>query len=227
MTKHISKLLFIIFFISQVCLSQTLPTNTDLYKSKQQELNLDEFLGSKYLNENFIQGQIEDKLSNKSFVSLTRYDILNDIFEIKQNLSEKGFTYLEKTPATSIVIAESTFVFTSFKNEMGNDEIGYLQLIGSIGDTNIYARHYSDVRLPEKAKTTLERDRKGKITNKIYYLKGTLTNSNPVDIDKKSILLLFEKEKRNSIKTFMKSTKNKARNIEEIITILDYSKTLK
>jgi len=216
----------LLFSFVHVGIGQTLPTNTAFYKTKELNVNLEEFQGSKYLNESFEEGTINDALSDKNFQAFVRYDILNDVFEIKETLTQSSPSFLKQAPATSIVINNNTFKYTSYQNEDASRELGYIQVLGNVNNGKLYAKHVAELRLPQKAKTTLEKDRKGKISQRVYYMLMTEDSVRPFDVNKKSIFNLFDSSSTPSIKSFLKETKNKVRNIDDVIAIITYANTL-
>lgn len=224
-TKYIYTALLIISFI-QGGFSQTLPTNTEFYKTKELNINLAEFSGSKYLSEKFEKASINDELSNKKLLAFVRYDLLNDVFEVKENLTQSSPSYLKKASATSLNINNATFEYTSYQNQSNSRELGYIQVLGDIHNGKLYAKHLAELRLPQKAKTTLEKDRKGKISQVVYYILVTDDNTKIIDIDKKSIVELFPDSYSSKIKSFLKKTKNKVRNVDDVISVLNFARTL-
>lgn len=226
-TNYFRVLIAVTFCLGyQLITAQTLPTNTEFYKQKESEINIEEFNGSKYLNDDFTSVSVYDGLSDLSFNTFARYDVLNDVFEIKKDPNKKSYEFLKKTPATAVQMDNDKFTYTSYVNNLGKRENGYLQELGSVSDKKIFARNYAELRLPEKAKTTLEKDRKGKVFLKVYYLLENQNSLAPIDIDKKSILTLFDKSKQSKVKTFMKAQKLKARTIQEIRDIITYAASL-
>lgn len=220
---------FILFFalaLQQVTLAQTLPTNTEFYKQKELNINLEDFNGSKYLNDDFQLGIISDDLSNKTFKAYVRYDVLNDVFEIKESLTQSSPTFLKKASATSVKINNSEFSYNSYLNENSSRELGYIEYLGSILEGDLYTRYDAELRLPQKAKTTLEKNRKGKISIKEHYMLKNENSIKLIKINKKSIFDLFPKSHSPKLKVFLKETKNKVSNTNEIKAIIDFANSL-
>ncbi len=219
--------IFLILVVSVISLkAQTLPANTEFYKKKELNLDLKDYLGSKYLEEDFKISVVKDGLTNKDYDTWVRYDILNEVFEIKENYNHEVFTFLKKTPATSIVLDNRIFIYETYTNNHINQEAGYIEMLGSLSDNIVYVKHYAEVRLPEKAKTTLEKDRKGKISKKLYFLIKKNENIRYFDLDKKSIFTLIPESKKSDVKDFMKKNKNKVRDIQEVSALIDFLEIL-
>ncbi|WP_035335478.1 hypothetical protein [Dokdonia sp. PRO95] len=226
MYKVTLSILFMVFAVQQVTLAQTLPTNTEFYKKKELNIKLEDFNGSKYLDNDFQLGVISDNLSKKTFQAYVRYDVLNDVFEIKESLSQSATTFLNKASATSVKINNSEFTYASYLAEDSSRKLGYIESLGSILEGTLYARYEADLRLPQKAKTTLEKNRKGKISIKEYYMLKDENSIKLIKVNKKSIFDLFPKSHSQKLKVFLKENKNKVRNASEIKAIIDFSNSL-
>jgi len=224
MKKIVSILVFILLTLNSI--GQAIPTNPEYYKNEGPKVDIDKFLGSKYLDEEFQSGIVEDKLSQKKVNTFIRYDVLNDFFEMKDTKASKNTTFLKKELGIDVVYNNLIFVYTNYYNELGNFETGYLQKLGVIGETEVFAKYTRSLKLPEKAKTTLEQDRKGRIRNEMYYLSESEGSKKVVNLDKKNILLYYSKENQPKIKSFIKKQKLKFKNPEDVVQLIAYAKTL-
>ncbi|MFD2586693.1 hypothetical protein ACFSQJ_07105 [Croceitalea marina] len=216
--------LIMIMFLFLKVQGQGLPTNREYYKHQGIEAKIEEFSGSKYYHDTFKLSTIQDKLTEKEEKKYLRYDALNDFFEMKESINSANVTFLKKELGIDVVYDNKHFVYTRYNDDFDKRQTGYLHLIGQIESNNIYVKYGRNLRMPEKAKTTLEMDKKGSITNTIYYLHGKDANSiSKIEINKKSILNLFAEKNIDKVKNFIKQEKLKFKKVNDLEKLIQFA----
>lgn len=196
--------------------SQDIQSQIPYIKSDGKKIELSDFKGTPYLEEVFQKGAVHDGLTAKKKDMFLRYDALNDIFEMKKIKTAKKSDFLQKAFEIHITIGTKTFYYQNYKNNDGKDVIGYLQELATIEGTKFYRKYGKKLILPQKAKTSLEQDRPGKIKNNVYYVVGSANDLKAVDINKKLILNYIDKDKKASAKAFVKKNKLKFKDYADI-----------
>lgn len=206
----------------QAITSQRLPTNTELYKNKEIEAKLEDFSGSKYFKEDFEPSVVEDRLTQKKTEKWLRYDALNDFFELRDSKEAGSVTFLKKEIGLDVVFNGKPFVYMLYFDENGQQQSGYLHRLGKLGSRMVYAKYGKSLRMPEKAKTTLQNDRKGRISDEMYYLAQKGGSVAPIDIDKKSVIDFFEKSQQAMVKKYVKENRLKFKEVEDVVKLAEF-----
>ena len=224
-----------LFFILMSCLAFTAFSQNDLRVNNisiqgnqrsliqgtapEEDTSLSSFDGSIYSTENFIHGQILDKLSQKTVNSFLRYDAHNDVFQMNTSASKTGFEYLRKSPEIEVTYSNTTFSQCNFKNKDGEQKIGYLQELLSAENTVIYYRQERKITLPVKAKTSFHSDLNGKITDINYFVVKNDNLAQYQKLSKKNIASFFPEDLQKKVTQITKAEKLKFKDPQDILTL--------
>lgn len=185
-------------------------------KKEAEKIDIADFLGSPYHEEKFVKAIIYDGLTSKESTQLVRYDALNDVFEMKSELSQSTPEYLKQSSEITVTIDSKKFYYKSYTNDEGKFVWGYLQEIAKVGNKLFYLKYGKTLIMPQEAKTTLEQDRPGKIKDQEYYVVGAENQLKYTTINKKTILFQIPLDKRDQVKAFIKKEKLKFKSIKDI-----------
>ena len=169
---------------------------------KSNENNLDDIVGSAYMNDEFQSGVIfkNSKSDGSWFI---RYNAYNDEMEISKDInSTSSAEALLKTSDIYCVIGEDKYVFKKYVNESNSNEEGYLREVFSGEKYEIYVRDLKKFKEGTKAKTSLESDTPPKFSYK-YKILIAKKNNTPQTIklkSKKIINSLFKEDKKLFLK---------------------------
>jgi len=202
--------------------SEDINSQIPYVKPDGEKIDIKDFRGTQYLEEDFQKGVVYDGLAGSEKDMFLRYDALNDLFEMKKIKTEKNNEFLKKTFEINISLDTKKFYCLNYRNNDGNDVFGYLQEIATIGDMKFYRKYGKKLILPQKAKTTLEQDRPGKIKNKKYYVVGISNDLKAAEINKKLILNYIKSDKKASAKAFVKKNKLKFKDYKDIEKLADF-----
>ncbi len=202
--------------------AQTTTVTNDYRRDKNAEYDLSDFIGSKYLEDDFQVGSIEDELTNISKNVFLRYDVYSDIFERKDSQATSAFTYLEKTYGVNVFYDDRTFIYTNYINDLGNQVIGYLEVLGKYEDLTFYMDFEKTLRMPQKSPSPQTPDRAGKIGNKEFFVLKSPQGTKVIDISRKDVHDLFPQEVRGQVKSYVKKNKLKFRDGEDMKNLLGY-----
>lgn len=193
----------------------------EYFKDGQISLNLKEMDGSIYLNNFFLPAIIEDELTKKKEDVYLRYNIYGDFFEVKYENIGDEFLGLVKNKDFTATIGGNKFYFRSYKDKDGKKVDGYLEYVRKYKDNYLFKRHHQVIRMPKKARTTLENDVPGRIINyKSFFIQDGDTFIH-LDDNKRKIADAFTKHK-DAIKSFVKEKKFKLQEESDFIQIFNF-----
>ena len=195
-------------------------------KASAEKLDLSDFRGSIYLDDKFQQGTIYDELTGQKKNKWIRYNVLDDVFEIKQSENSTNVEVLKKTYEISVEIKGKKFYFRNYIDKQGNNITGYVEKIAESKENEFCIKYAKELTMPQKAQTSLEQDLPGKIKDDSYYLVGKGNELKPAEIDKKNIYTFFSKEKTAKLKAYVKEHRLKFRDADDIKKLVDYSESL-
>ena len=220
--------LFIVFFsISSFCQDkiqvddQRFQINFPSGFDQEEKFHIDTFSGSIYSQDNFVKGQIVDKLSQRTKTIMLRYDAYHDIFETNSTPSDDDYKYVRPDETMTIVVNDTPFIYSTFVNQEGHFKKGYLQELLKLGDATLYYRFEKTVLFPEKARDSYTLDAKGKIKNNYYYvIKQPNKQATPINITHKNIAFIFPQDLQSRVAEITKTKKLKFKEPEDIISLV-------
>ena len=190
------------------------------------ELEFSSIEGSPYANKNFLAGIIyqEDKAVYDKV--LLRYNIFSDEIEIKkaENSAETSYDALIKDPKSTVKIANTIYIFVPFEGSLENGH--YFTVISEENAFDLYKKTEVEFSASYIARTSYERDRPAKFTQKnIYFLvskNGTfyqLPNS-------KSKIIKVMSSKEVEVKSFIKKNKLDIKTENDLVKLVKYYNSL-
>jgi len=185
------------------------------------KFDIEDIEGTPFLKEDFGYGYIVDTTVKNKTQTFLRYDIYNDIFEIRLDPNDKSLKTLERSPRFQYVIDGEKFVLiqTDALNEehytSGN---GYaVELTAPEGQAVLYKRYYKKLKPGSKGATSYQADIPPRISSKIMYLIKFGDTYVRAEDHRRRILDAFPSDKQSAIKKFIKSKKFKFRGDDEDI----------
>ncbi|GAA4273977.1 hypothetical protein GCM10022258_32710 [Aquimarina gracilis] len=189
-------------------------------------IKVDDIDGSPYLSEKFSPGKILDELTGKSEAVFLRYNIYNDEFEVKYDVSSENIVGLKKGSTLVAQLGDDKFYYKAFVNHKNEQKLGYLKEVYNSKNVVILKDYYQKLRLPKPAKTSLEKDIPAKLSNhQSYYLKtdkGTLIK---IEMNRKKIANSFPNH-QNEIKSFIKEKKLRFNDEKDLLQLANFYGTL-
>ena len=96
--KPNQNILKIIYSITFLCIAIVGTVHAQIpYKKTQEEIDLNDFKGSMYINDKFVKSIVYDGLTKKNKTLYLRYDAYRDIFEKKPTPNEVSHDYLKQS----------------------------------------------------------------------------------------------------------------------------------
>ncbi|MDY8136682.1 hypothetical protein [Aquimarina sp. 2201CG5-10] len=181
--------------------------------------------GTPYLYDTFLPGKISDDLTGKKVDVYLRYNVYNDIFEVKYDLSSDEIFGFLKNTGYHAEINSDKFFYKAFPDDKNATKEGYLQELMKTDNFILYKRHYQKLHMPKPAKTSLETDVPGRISDHQHYYLRSGEKFLLLPMNKKKIANAFPKH-QNELKSFIKKEKLKFKQEKDLITLIKYFNTL-
>jgi hypothetical protein len=182
--------------------------------------------GSPYENNEFTFGKVTDESSNKSINLYLRYNIYNDIFELKANLDDNKTAPLLKANDLSCKIGNNIYYYLSFTDENNKEFNGYLKLLYKGKKYSLYQRLTSHFTPRKEAINSFTPPVPPTFDKKIsYYIKqGEAISFLPY---KKKHLLKKYPSQSKAIKTYLSRTRPNLRKKNDLISFVRFLDTIK
>ena len=198
-------------------------TQSQAFKLNQAKggINPSDLKGSPYASSGFKNGTIIDYLANIYDDVNLRYNIYNDVFEVRNYQEKKDTVLVARTESIGIKYNGSEYNYKKYLNRKGKSESGYLRNAGFINGKKVYVRTFQKLRLPKEAKTTLEKDIQGAIRN--YYLlviESENGSRKAENLNRRQVLKSVSKENRNRAEQIIDEKALTLKNPEELITLI-------
>ena len=191
------------------------------------QLKLEDINGSPYLDEWFHLGKIIDEKVYKENACYLRYNIYNDVIELKYSIDTSAPVYgFLKDPDFKAIIGDKSFYYRKFIASDGISKFGYLELMKDYGSFKLFKRHYQVLRLPKKARTSLEKDIPAKLSNYEHYYVEQNEAFKEVEMHRKKIVEAFP-DHSSEAKKFIKKEKLRFKDEGDLIKLGDYLSSLK
>jgi len=154
-----------------------------------------------YLNENFVLGTIKFQEENISQANLLRYNVVNDVFEVK---TDKGQMIIKQSEKIDIILEDAHYYYLNNTNSKG-----YHQLIKDFGNENkLFLKVKKIYKEAKKATTPYSLDTPATFTEvKTILYADNQGNVKAIKNNKKRVLNFFPEEARTTIKKYIKKQK--------------------
>lgn len=232
-----SKLIIVISLFPTLILSQA---QTDLTDSRVQDAYTDlvnsvtraivktDIKGSPYFNEKFIDSKIKYFDKNLEEVFYLRYNAFSDEIEMSKNkFQNESVEIVQKNENIVCYIEDDIFLLKSYKNEIGNQKKGYLNIIFDGKKSKIYRSNRKIFMEATQARTSLERAFPARyIDEKSYYISSKNSSEiNYLKVSKKSLLKLID-SKEKKVKKFISENKIKLKNEADLIKVFEFYESI-
>ena len=198
-------------------------TQSQAFKLNQAKVDIDpsSLKGSPYASSSFKNGTIIDYVANVYDDVNLRYNIYNDVFEVRNYQGKKDTVLVARAESIGIKYNGSEYNYKKYLNRKGKSEGGYLRNVGFINGKKVYVRTFQKLRLPKKAKTTLEKDVQGAIRNyHLLVIESENGSRKAENLNKRQVLKLVSKEDRNKAEKIIDDKALKFKNQQELITLI-------
>ena len=181
---------------------------TFFIKSDNNTYDINEISGSPFLNKNFNKGYVLNTNSNNKVQTYLRYDIYNDLFEIKLDSNSESLKTLERSVNYEYLLNGEKFVLIESSNVINENHYttgnGYVvELIPSIDRVGLYKRYSSKLIPGKKATSSYGKDTKPSIRNSVKYFLKLQEKFVQVEDHKRRILDAFP-DNQKKLKKYIK-----------------------
>lgn len=177
--------------------------------------------GSLFLYDDFKLGSVYDVNADKQFQTFLRYDVFNDVFEIRLNQNSDELKTLKRSPNYQYTIDNKKFVLINSTSAINEEHYisgnGYVEeLTNADEEAVLYKRYYMEFNEGVKATSTYQTDTPPSLELKQRYIIKFNDDYKRADDHRKRIIDAFP-DHQAKIKKFIKSNKHKFRGDEQEI----------
>ncbi|MGX1025156.1 hypothetical protein [Flavobacterium sp. CS20] len=200
------------------------------------KFDINDIEGSPFLTEDFQFGYIIDSKSKNKAQAYLRYDVYNDVFEIKLEPNSKSLKTLKRTPRYKYNLGGETFVLIKspqvINEEHYNSGNGYVvELTSPKAEAVLYKRYFKELIPGSKALTSYQQDIPPSIKSDTRYIIKFGDTYVRAEDHKKKILDAFSDHKKD-IKNYIKDKGFKFRGDDkeiqnQMIQVVRYYNSLK
>ena len=188
-------------------------------------IDLSTVKGSPYENEIFKAGSIINELEKIPQTYLIRYNVYNDVIELREDKSSSKISGLIKSSSIYAIISNKEYHYEEFVDENSENNNGYFILLKKGNNSNLFLRKTKKFKEKVEAKDSYHKETPASFIDlKSYYIKIDKTLL-PVSTKKKEFLLQFP-EKENELKKYMKAEKINLKSEKDVVKLFTYYDSL-
>ena len=181
-------------------------------------IDLSNINGSPYENDEFLPGKAVSKNLNNSKTFLLRYNIYNDVLEIKD---DKNLIGLIKSANIYATIKGTEYHYEDFIADNNMAKKGYFILLSKGENVSLFLRKTKQYKEPIQAKTSFHKNEPAAFidSESFYFKKDNVMSS--LSQNKKKILQQFP-EKEDELNSYLKKEKINLKSEKDLIQLFSY-----
>ena len=182
--------------------------------------------GSQYYNDEFELSDLKYFGSKLESIGYMRYDAYNDIIEMASTPDiERSEIILLKNSDVIATINKKEYVFLEYDEEDIKNKKGYMIRLFSGNNYSLYQKMVKILKEAEKTKAGITESQPPRYVSKTdFYIQKRDQKPQLIKISKKRLIDFFENQ--DEIKEFINKNKLKVREIESIISIIEFANKL-
>lgn len=182
--------------------------------------------GSQYYNDEFELSDLKYFGSKLESIGYMRYDAYNDIIEMASTPDiERSEIILLKNSDVIATINKKEYVFLEYDEEDIKNKKGYMIRLFSGNNYSLYQKMVKILKEAEKTKAGITESQPPRYVSKTdFYIQKRDQKPQLIRISKKRLIDFFENQVE--IKEFINKNKLKVREIESIISIIEFANKL-
>lgn len=179
--------------------------------------------GSQYYNDKFELSDLKYFGSKLESIGYMRYDAYNDIIEMASTPDiERSEIILLKNSDVIATINKKEYVFLEYDEEDIKNKKGYMIRLFSGNNYSLYQKMLKILKEAEKTKAGITESQPPRYVSKTdFYIQKRDQKPQLINISKKRLIDFFENQ--DEIKEFINKNKLKVREIESIISIIEFA----
>jgi hypothetical protein len=192
-------------------------------------INLSEVDGSPYENASFQAGTVSNKKLGDSKSLYFRYNVFNNIIEMKENMADNYAVAMIKSLDIYVTMNNREYHYEIYSNDKNNEtDEGYFILVSKEENVSIYLKKMKRFHDEKKATTPNHHDipARFKDMEDTYYLKKNGERILfPISTKSKKLLMQLS-DQETKIKIYLKTEKIKLNNEKDLIKLFKYYDSL-
>ncbi len=188
-------------------------------------VDLSTIKGSPYENEKFQLGKASNLLNDKPTAYYLRYNIYNDIIELKASLNEQDIRGLIKSLNIYVIISNREYHFEIYSDDNKSTKKGYFILLSKGKNSSLYLKKIVTFIDKKPAKDSFHKDIPASFKeSEKYYIKKQRVLV-PLSTNKKELLNQLS-DQGNELKSYIKSEKINLKDEQDLIKLFNYYDSL-
>ena len=188
------------------------------YSKLDDSINVSETEGSPYENETFVFGKAVSEKMNISSPYLMRYNIYNDVIEVKDKDQLSG---LKRTFDLYVILSNKEYHYAEYSDESNTLKKGYFILLYHGSNIEVFSRKTQKYKEAVPTKNSFQAKQPAEFVNsEAFYMKqeGALLE---IPTNKKELTGQFP-EMEADLKKFMKANKISLKSENDLIELFTY-----
>jgi len=179
--------------------------------------------GSRYYEDEFKLSDLKYFGSKLESIGYMRYDAYNDVIEMASTPDlEKSEIILLKNSDVIATINKKEYVFLEYDDKDIKNKKGYMIRLYSGNSYSLYQKNVKIFKEAEKTKAGITESQPPRYISKTdFYIQTRDKKPELIKISKKNLINFFENQ--TEVKEFLKENKLKVREIESIISIIEFA----
>jgi len=200
------------------------------------KFDISDIEGTPFLSEDFQTGYIIDTKSDNKAQTFLRYDVYNDVFEIRLDPNSESLKTLKRTPRYQYIINNEKFILIQSADAINEEHYksgnGYVvELTSPKANAVLYKRYFKELKSGSKALTSYQEDIPPSIKSGVRYIIKFGDDYVKAESHKRKILDAFP-DHQKEMKKFIKDKKFKFRGSDreiknEMVQVVRYYNSLK
>ncbi|MCR9227094.1 MAG: hypothetical protein NXH90_06735 [Flavobacteriaceae bacterium] len=210
--------------VSNAMVSSVIGDMDDQYDRLSKQTGIDDFAGSPYTNDKFVQAPVFYKDEGMG-TYYYRYNAYNEEIEIKKtNLPEEKITALTKDKAINVRVQGRPLSFATFIDKKGNTLNGYLTTVLDGETYDLYKRINVKFTEGQKAQNSFVKAVPNRFTHFIeyYYQEKGVNRIDEVPLKTNQVAKLFKEPLKSEVKNYIKDNNLDMKDEADLIKVFEY-----
>lgn len=227
-------ILLLVFFALNITVAQVVKSyyNSNYYGAiyipsgnSNIAIDLSTVKGSPYDNDKFQLGKVLNKLTGESQTFYIRYNIFNDVVELKETPNSPKISGLVKSLNIYAKLNNRKYHYELYENDKSKNNEGYFILMNKGKNISLYLQKSKEFKAKVIAQDSYHKEKPAifKDSEKYYFKKDIVLL--PLSTNKKDLLIQLS-DKENELKKYIKSEKINLKKEKDFVKLFNYYDSL-
>lgn len=210
--------------VSNAMVSSVIGDMNDQYERLSKQTGIDDFAGSPYTNDKFVQAPVYYGDENMG-TYYYRYNAYNEEIEIKKTiLPEEKITALTKDKSIKVMVGGRPLSFATFIDKKGNTLNGYLTTVLDSENYDLYKRVNVKFTEGQKAQNSFVKAVPNRFSHFVeyYYQEKGVNRIDEVPLKTNQVAKLFNEPLKSEVKDYIKDNNLDVKDEADLIKVFEY-----